>query len=300
MRSSVRSASWVFASTLVGLAAAGPASAETDTSRAGDMAYVTQTKPLAAGDVRVLRPACPQGTRLTAGGGSLEGKRLRAADVHSALLPVDTGRDDDTERDDAFRSTALNPTKANATSSATAVCMGGDAAGQLSYSVDQETYSQNISFGFETACSAGSLIGGGAGWDGRPTESQFGFGRPSLDSSRPFANSWAASGSTDQELGPRTFTWVASCLSPEAGTIETRTVESDSPDFAGTLKVQCSPGFRVTAGGGSGKPVRESLPFDDGDRGEAPDDGWKVSALPNPNGNTLRLTALCVGRPVAR
>jgi hypothetical protein len=299
MLSSVRGASWVFASTLVGLAAAGPASAETDTSRAGDMAYVTQTEPLAAGDVRVLRPACPQGTRLTAGGGSLEGERLRASDRHSALLPVDTGRDDDTDRDDAFRSTAINRTNFNATSSATAVCMGGDAAGQLSYSVAQETYSQDINFGFEATCSTGNLIGGGAGWDGRPTESQFGFARPSLNYSRPFENSWAAGGSTAEELGPRTFTWVASCLSPEAGTIETRTVESDSPDFSGTLKVKCSPGFRVTAGGGFGKAVQKSLPFDAGDRGRAPDDGWQVSALPNPNGNALRVIALCAGPPVA-
>jgi hypothetical protein len=74
-----------------------------------------------------------------------------------------------------------------------------------------------------------------------------------------------------------------------------------SPGEGGSLAVPCPGRKRPTGGGvrlsgaeGDGGFVNSTFPYDDGDRGSVPDDGWKGRAF-NPAGasKTMEVTAIC-------
>lgn len=268
---------------LLALTTAQSANAGQEQFTSGDLTYVTQNRVMPKGKVTTARAACPEGTRLTGGGSGVFGESVTPFESLSAAIPVDTAADLDTDRDDAFRSVVRNVSKSQRTLGNTAICLEAGSAG-LTYPVVQQEIQGGADIGDEVACQPETaLVGGGAGWSGSPGTNEF-VRAPNLAirASRPVEQMWAAAGNIQSNAGTRTLTLSAVCLATGLGTVELKTAEKQVGNKGGTVKASCSPGYRVTGGGGVGGGAIQSQPYDSGDAGKAPDDGWKVRVATNP------------------
>jgi hypothetical protein len=179
--------------------------------------------------------------------------------------------------------------------------------GGLTYIFDESTAVSAPGYRGGTAeCPSGThLVGGGAELSGSPAEQRLVDTEPNyrhLEGGSPYwgAGIWNASGS------PKPIDVIAVCRKQKpAHASNTAKVRVS---HAKTVAARCPDGTHVSAGGGyaSGTPghtgtpegsyINSSFPFDGRDRGDAPDDGWKVRIynVSNAPKAQINVSAICV------
>jgi len=210
------------------------------------------------------------------------------------ITPVDLGAD--TDEDDGARTEAWNSSTGTGKVFALAVCNRGSDVASVTYNRASQNLTSSVGAAQSTVTCPGGVaeetVGGGSGTAPNAFDS--------LTTMFPSPSEWSY-GLRGNNPSSRTLTGVIVCL-PIASrdvTIRTRMIQLD-PGEAGTIRVNCPRGTRVTGGGGSpgdGFAILRSRPFDLGrDRDRAPDDGWFTrhrNLVSTPQ--VVRGNAICVG-----
>jgi hypothetical protein len=181
----------------------------------------------------------------------------------------------------------------DATISAVAICMRGPAAASLAYeeaSIGLTSGSADVAGSLE--CLDQDTVGGGAGAQADP--------ELVLDRTAPTTTSWVYGEHQTGDQSTNTLSAVAVCL--PTGMKHVRHVQSDDVTIATgeakTAVVHCPKGTHVSAGGVSANflHIVKSVPIDDHDADNAPDDGW-LAQVYNDHGSlttTFNVSAVCI------
>ena len=264
--------------------------------KAGKLSYTVVTTTDGPGAVGVTAP-CPVGTRLTGGGGAIFGGAPGELDT-SSMYPIDIGDQDD-DADDAYRFEGHTHAVATAVKAqSVAICLKkGKLA--LSYRQDDSTGPNGaLTLANNYPCQtgqqvtgAGLKLGGSAGDNG--VESLGPYYDAATDVLTKSHSAWDAHKSVSETIPIESHTI---CFLPVAEKLRYRVKEFPVGEGqTRTVKVNC-PGKTRVVGGGFGRYPENalmSLPFDDNDKGKAPDDGWKVR-VHNDIGGEDYATAVCM------
>lgn len=278
------------------------------TFSAGPVKYVTTEIDAAASSGFTTGSFCPANHRLAGGGGAVSGP---ASLVRlGSLYPADF-LDADPDPDDLLLVEGYNNSGDEVQVTSFAACLRESAGGSALTYVNQDLFPiANGSSVGSTAivnCVSGRVLGGGLEIPGNAdtdNDERLNASHPNdFDGDRVHDDGWkAVYNVTNNEGGPITPVGYAVCAAP--GELRVRNVFTTKVVFPGaaTARAKCPRrgGWRVVGGGSQGffQRVVVSAPFDDGDRGKAPDDGWRVRVLNTPQTDPTALLAhaICVKR----
>jgi hypothetical protein len=273
--------------------------------KSGPLRYVTNTSSVGATDDGGTITACPGGSRLAGGGGSLAGPTDEVR--LGGIFPLDFF-DPGFVPDDAYAAEGYNNSAAPRAMRSVAVCLRNASGGaDLDYVTGDGppiNMGSSVGTGASATCASGRVIGGGLQIPG-PATTQF---EEQLNSTRPSDNDldgdfdgWRGSLNVNMSTVARTPRAVAVCQPPGDYRLRYRfTSKIVFPDTAPTLKTKCpaGKGWRVTGGGIQGffSRIRASVPFDDKDRKKVPDDGWRGSITTSSGADpaALLVHAICI------
>ena len=282
---------------LIALGATAPSGAKV--RKAGPFRYVSETTNIASGGGLAWDATCPDGSRLTGGGGSIAGP---PSDVTmTSSFPLD-GADAGSEIDDVWRAETFNDTASSKQAWVDAVCLRtGTGGSQLDYASDGNAIGAGNISTFAGATCSGRVVGGGANLPGNPANEALNstFPLPPGGDGTP-TNQWSAR--VRSSNGPTTLFGFAICLPQGAMKFRYRTTERiifGGQNRRAVAKCPAKGSWRVAGGGMRGVFLTLSLtrPWDSGDKGKAPDDGWVVKAgLPSPFSDpvVVQAWAVCV------
>jgi hypothetical protein len=265
--------------------------------KAGKLRYAVVTSVEGPGEVDA-NAVCPVGTRLTGGGGAMTGGNPSELDT-SSMFAQDIGDADDDDDDGYFFQGHTHGFGGAVTVQAIAICLK---AGQLalSYREDDAIGSMGAAtLGNIHACPSGQqVVAAGLELGGSSIDNGVEVLGPDYD---PVAHALTK---THSEWGahkspPATITIESDtiCFLPVAGQLRYRVKQfAVGQEKTRTVKVDCPGKTRVVGGGFGFYPwnVLASLPFDDKDRGKAPDDGWKVRIRNIQDDDDEYATAVCM------
>jgi hypothetical protein len=140
--------------------------------------------------------------------------------------------------------------------------------------------------------------GGGAFVSGATSEAPLIVAVPDkpTDATTPRRGSWT-SGINNLGAGAKTLVGYAICARPRGIVRNTKVLEAPVTLTSMTVKAPCPAGSSVLGGGfdtnyNDSRPI-ESAPYDGGDRGRVPDDGWRGRAVVGDT-RDFQVTAICL------
>ncbi|UJA21314.1 hypothetical protein HJD18_14560 [Thermoleophilia bacterium SCSIO 60948] len=269
---------------LASLAIAGPAAAAV--TKSGPIRYSAESLSYGAGSSAEVSAPCPGASRIAAVGGSVAST---TNSIGLSNLRIAGTRD-------GASSTGYNDGSEQTRQRTTAVCLtkGGDS---LSYSATDGTVStEGSTASGGVSCTTGRIVAGALATSGLIGAVQLEELTPVLDGRRVNRTTleWSFSkASTPTELS---YEATAICLPPAAGRL--RHVYRARVAFGGettVVRAPCPKGTRAIGGGTGRLPfaLQASQPYDDGDPGRVPDDGW-MSRTYDPSTQAVVTHAVCL------
>jgi hypothetical protein len=261
--------------------------------QSGKVRYVVVKDTQGPGSMS-LDVECPVGTRAAGGGGAITGNSA-SSDI-AGLFPFDTG-DNDGDADDGFALEAFRGALVGSVRiRLVAICLKGG-QNDLVYGEHPDTVSAGtLSAANLRACPAGSRLTG-AGLEVDAANPNVSVRQLSADlqggAIDPFELVWGIF-KTGGEMPVVAHTMCLQTDGLGMRYVLERKLLAD--DELATLRADC-PGRTRAVGGGYGgftRSVLSSAPFDDGDRGKAPDDGWATKLFGSPDPAPDYVQAFCV------
>jgi hypothetical protein len=282
--------------TLATGAGAGAGGPMKKTFKSGNVRYAVVSESQGPGELGLTAP-CPKDTRLTAGGASTTGGlpgELNAA----AMFPLDFGDAADDYADDGYRYVGHTHAFGDAVNVKTAAICLRKGRSHLTYRLDSSVLMSGVNTAanshpcpqLQRVTGAGLDAGGGA------IQNQLERLGPTVGPSGAVdkaAGEWAMTKNTSSTILIDSHTI---CVTSGLGKLSYRIKNvSLAAGATKTIKANCRGKTRVIGGGFGNFPtnVLASIPFDDKDKGKAPDDGWKVRVHHDFAG-THRAVAVCL------
>jgi hypothetical protein len=260
-------------------AGAGKGGPVKQTFKAGNVRYVAVSESQGPGELG-LSAACPQDTRLTAGGASTTGGLPDELNT-AAMFPLDLGDADNDYADDAYRYVGHTHAFGNDVRvKVVAICLGKGRS-HLTYRLDNSV----LISGVQTAGNSHScpqlqrVTGAGLEPGGLAIQNQLERLGPRVELSGVVTETHGEWGMTKDTNSTILIQSHTICLAPGVGKLRYRikNLEMEAGQTK-TIKANCRGKTRVIGGGFGNFPTNllASTPFDDNDKRKAPDDGWKV------------------------
>lgn len=261
------------------------------------LAAVTKSGPLrystvsgSVGDIGVgkLGASCPGASRIASIGGSIANPQSNSSGLSN--LEIFGARD-------GGSSTAYNDSSQPAAQRTTAVCLarGG---GALTYDTSEGVIPANeTSYAQSVSCTSGRLLAGAIATSGVLGSVSLEELAPQMEQRVPSRTTLAWALSRDFADSPIDYAATAICLPSEVGKL--RYVYRARVAFGyekTTVRAPCPKGTRVIGGGVGRFPTQleASEPYDDGDAGKVPDDGWSSRSF-NFRPTAVITHAVCLG-----